>query len=454
MGINTCSLKNFKCFKEVDIDFSKITLLTGANSSGKSSFLYGLLSIFQSDGFPFSLSPNGKYINMGDFKEISFNNVQENLIEIDIAIDANDIKREPNIPDQGQYFFKSTWSFDPENNMPRLSYLKVSESKKWFLHFELQANEDGYRLNCELDSKSKVKDSSAAEIITRNKFFTASKAVYDAILKTFEKKFTIHIQDFALKNLGELFEWNYENPDFLNLRVLIGDFISIYSDIDKNLNFLSSFRLQPERTYYQKLQSDNTVGQLGENCIEQIVDWEMTGAEELEQLNAIFRKLKLLHAIRTKKLPGGRFELSVKVDDNGIWASLTDVGFGISQLLPLIVADLQLPENSTLLLAQPEIHLHPSVQASLTDYFVEQANIHHKRYIIETHSEYLLNRFRLAIVKKLIAPEDLSIYYFEHSIDGTITHKIEFTTDGQIKHAPQGFFDTYMMDVMDIALYA
>ena len=75
-------------------------------------------------------------------------------------------------------------------------------------------------------------------------------------------------------------------------------------------------------------------------------------------------------------------------------------------------------------------------------------------YIIETHSEYLLNRIRLAVVKGDMAPSDVSVYYFENTVNGTLTRDIEFTEDGEIHNAPQGFFDTYMMDVMDIALHA
>jgi predicted ATPase len=109
---------------------------------------------------------------------------------------------------------------------------------------------------------------------------------------------------------------------------------------------------------------------------------------------------------------------------------------------------------STLIVAQPEIHLHPNVQAKLSDYFVRKVKNQNKRYIIETHSEYLLNRLRLLIVKGEIAADDVAVYYFENSKKGTSKHTIEFTKDGQIKNAPKGFFDTYMMDVMDIALQA
>lgn len=158
--------------------------------------------------------------------------------------------------------------------------------------------------------------------------------------------------------------------------------------------------------------------------------------------------------MKIRRLPGGRFELNVKVRPRGLWASLADVGFGISQFLPVITADLQLSDHSVLLLVQPEIHLHPSVQAAMGDYFVRQVRETGKQYIVETHSEYLLNRIRLAIAKGNIDPSDVSVYYFENSVNGSTTYSVEFTEDGRILNAPRGFFDTYMIDTMDIALYA
>jgi predicted ATPase len=85
MQITRIALQNFKCFKNVDVSLSRITLLTGGNSSGKSSLLYGILAPFQSNEFPFYLSPNGKYVNMGDFEEMSFKNDIKSKIGIDLS---------------------------------------------------------------------------------------------------------------------------------------------------------------------------------------------------------------------------------------------------------------------------------------------------------------------------------------------------------------------------------
>ena len=72
MLLKSLALKNFKCFEEVEVEFAPITLLTGANSSGKSSLIYSLLAMLQTEQFPLYLSPNGKYVDMGSFKEMVF----------------------------------------------------------------------------------------------------------------------------------------------------------------------------------------------------------------------------------------------------------------------------------------------------------------------------------------------------------------------------------------------
>jgi predicted ATPase len=166
------------------------------------------------------------------------------------------------------------------------------------------------------------------------------------------------------------------------------------------------------------------------------------------------KELSLFRDINSRRLDGGRFELTVKINENSVPASLNDVGFGISQFLPVIVADLQLGSGSTLFVTQPEFHLHPSVQAEFGNYMVKRIKNSDKNYVIETHSEYLLNRIRLAIVKGEIPKEDVSIYYFQNNGEETSTHQLEFTRDGQILNAPEDFFKTYMIDVMDIAVHA
>lgn len=392
MRINSISLKNFKCFRQTEVHLSRITLLTGENSSGKSSLLYGLLVPFQSDGFPLYLFPNGQYINIGDFREMSFNHLKENQIEINLSVtdDFDDEKK-----------YHTVWGIDSMNRMPELKYFKFTQA---ISEGEITADDTGY-----------------IELFKINN----------------EKYIDRHIE-----KLDKVYDERR------------GDHLLIETEASDLINFIGPFRLEPERTYYQKAKARGKVGRAGEGYIDQILEWEIQKSDKIKQLRMILNNLKLLNSLKVRTLPGGRFELSVKVRSRGNWAALSDVGFGISQFLPVIVADLQLSDDSILVLAQPEIHLHPNAQAALADYFVRQVAKTQKQYIIETHSEYLLNRIRLAIVKGEIDPSWVSLYYFENSVDGSKTYPIELMTDGEVRNAPQGFFDTYTIDIMNIALYA
>ena len=455
MKITHLSLKNFKCFKEVDIDFKKITLLTGGNSSGKSSLLYGFLSPLQSQGFPITYSPNGKYVNMGDFREISYNNLKSNKISLNFVLDDDN--------EQAEIF--TTWVINAKNQQPNLHFFE-SKTKTYTLKIQAKANE--YILNLHHLNKDEQANNIDAEMNKalagfieniekigsetdnkRNKTQTKKnkKSLIDIFLNEDD------IKDLKIKKIEDLYTL-LRKKDLYNGTKAINNTVSYFREVERHLGFLNSFRLFPDRTYYQMTKSDYKVGGYGENYIDQLLRWYENKSPAYKGLLADLRSLDLLNGVGFKKLDGGRFELRVQAKPGGPSVSIADVGFGISQFLPILVSDKQLSKGSTLIVAQPEIHLHPSVQAKLSDYFVKQIKSKNKNYIIETHSEYLLNRLRLSIVKGEIAADDVAVYYFENTNKGTKKHTVEFTKDGQIKKAPKGFFNTYMMDVMDIALHA
>ncbi|MHC4113369.1 MAG: DUF3696 domain-containing protein [Planctomycetota bacterium] len=444
MYIDKLSLRNFKCFEKVDISFSKITLLTGPNSSGKSSLLYGLLGPLQSSQFPLYLSPNGKYVKMGDYKEMVFKHIVNRHIGIDIEARVKN--------DKNKYCLKTDWIADKQTMMPKLLYLENStpttEAK-----ISTSKSTGQYIFNLKYDPKKFLEDE-GSELLKAMSPFLKLLDKYAEKITTKKKRKSTKVRVNLLKpyvlrgrrfnSIQELNEKFYSLPQFL--------FFPPVGIVD--INFISSFRREPQSTYHQTSPSGKKLDKYGEDYINQILQWEKQKHKKFEELKSVLRELKLLFSLKSKQLTGGRFELHVKVKRAGLWTLLIDVGFGISQLLPFLVADLQLSSSSTLFVAQPEIHLHPSAQASLSDYFVKQIKKKQKRYILETHSEYLINRIRLAIAKRKIEPGDVSVYYFENTLGGSHAYKVSFTKDGRIENAPKSFFDTYMIDTMEIALNA
>ena len=432
MRIDRVSIENFKCFKAVDIELGKLTLLTGANSSGKSSILYSILGPLQSGEFPFQFSPNGKYVNMGNFQEMSCKHLNENIIKIGLRISGAGM--EP-------VSLSTWWEEDKVRKLPRLARLELDYG---FCKLEIQKKRK-YTLNYRFYHHKFFEDS----LLWLQKYDPSligeSWIALDLRLKESHR--------FTFENFNELERLSLERDD-RRFYSVIKSLKLLVNEVDNNINFINSFRLFPERTYYETTKTDLKVGKFGEDYVNQVILWETQKAKEYNELIKVMKNLSLLDDIKSKRLNGGRFEIIVKVTNNSLPVSLNDVGFGISQFLPIVVADLQLREESTLFVAQPEIHLHPSVQAQFGDYMVNRINQSRENYIIETHSEYLLNRIRLAIVKKEIAREDVKIYFFQNYGEDTQTHQLEFTTDGQILNAPEDFFKTYMMDVMNIAVNA
>lgn len=436
MKLEKLFLENFKCFQNTELEFGKITILTGANSSGKSSILYSLLGSLQGGGFPFELSINGKYVNMGDFKSLVFKHFDTKKVKIGFNFNSGDSKIE----------IVTTWFKDPKRQIPTLFELRVKSD-----YYNLSIiRKEKYYLQWEYDKeKDPGKDFYKYEF--QKKFNKLLKEYLgdDTILEQF--KDAAGNLEFEFDDFDELFDTEKGRADLYLFKEL-GAIIDIFRHYDVDTNFISSFRHSPERTYYEKSLSDLKVEKDGSKYIDQIVLWETNKDKEFKSLSKILNELTILNSIRSKRFEGGRFEVQVKVNKDSVLSTLNDVGFGINQLLPILVADLQLSDDSSLFIAQPEIHLHPEIQAQLGEYFVKSASKSNKSYILETHSEYILNRIRLSISKGKIASDSIKVYYFINNGVESKTYPIKFLKNGKIEGAPKEFFETYMMDVMNIAL--
>jgi predicted ATPase len=147
-------------------------------------------------------------------------------------------------------------------------------------------------------------------------------------------------------------------------------------------------------------------------------------------------------------------QVRVTPKDRKYTDTIADVGFGVSQVLPILVTDVGLGRQGTLLINQPEVHLHPASQALLGNYF--SSRIHSRQYVIETHSEYLITRFRILVAKKKLRPEDINLYFMmpEADKDGRLLRRIQIGSQGELIDPPKEFFRTYISDSYDLALSA
>ena len=138
------------------------------------------------------------------------------------------------------------------------------------------------------------------------------------------------------------------------------------------------------------------------------------------------------------------FQLQVQAR-SGTPANIMDVGYGVSQSLPILV-DVNSHRDSLFLLQQPEVHLHPRAQAELATVFAESVRENGNSFMIETHSDHIVDRMRILVRQGKIPAEDLSILYFEPVKNAVQIHNIEVDGDGNLKNVPPGYRDFFLRE--------
>ena len=145
------------------------------------------------------------------------------------------------------------------------------------------------------------------------------------------------------------------------------------------------------------------------------------------------------------------FQLQVKVR-SGPNANIMDVGYGVSQSLPILVDVLAGAESDrrknggrVFLLQQPEVHLHPRGQAELASLFIE-ASRSGSRFLIETHSDYIVDRVRISVRNGSLQSDDVSILYFEPAGNAVTIHNLTLDEDGNLRDAPAGYRDFFVRE--------
>ena len=227
----------------------------------------------------------------------------------------------------------------------------------------------------------------------------------------------------------------------------------------EGVNFIAPLRHTPERTYLIK-GNVNSVGLSGENTPTMLAklkdntvhnDFEFMGnTQNKPRANDYFDIIQYwLDFFNLGKLniAGNNGAISITLDNHNI----TDIGFGVSQILPILTQGLYMSKDETLLIEQPEIHLHPKMELAMADFLIELAKSE-RNLIVETHSDHIINRIIHRVMENydVLSPL-IKIYFVENGLDGSVVHPpIEIDKYKGTKIEYPDFFTQYTSESREI----
>ncbi len=224
-------------------------------------------------------------------------------------------------------------------------------------------------------------------------------------------------------------------------------------DIWNHLSVFSTspIRSRPKRTYDPTREFSDPEGsdvpmQLMRMATTQKDDWAALKAQLVKfgKSSGLFQNVEVKNLGRSL---GDPFQLKFKV--RGPSTNIVDVGYGVSQILPILVQILDFDaygESPFFLLQQPEVHLHPKAQAELSSLLVQLASTSNRSFIIETHSDYMIDRARIDIRNGHIRPEDVSLVYFEPKGNLVKVHNIGFDEMGNLVGVPPHYREFFLKE--------
>jgi predicted ATPase len=219
----------------------------------------------------------------------------------------------------------------------------------------------------------------------------------------------------------------------------------------ERIAYLGPLRQKPERSYLWNGVAPGDIGERGEyavaalmasdNAPEAPADGSEGGRQWLVQrVSAWLARLGVADELRIERQGNSRhYELVVV--RGGQTANIMDVGFGISQVLPMLVLAHLVPPGTTVIAEQPEIHLHPRAQAGLADLLVEVAKERRIQFLIETHSEHLFRRLQFRIADEALSTAECRLYFVDRDEDGASAFvTLDVDDFGRVRNWPKQFF--------------
>ncbi len=232
-----------------------------------------------------------------------------------------------------------------------------------------------------------------------------------------------------------------------------------FENFFEGVHYLGPLRSHPLRAYEWGGERPADSGWDGEDAIAALLAPRKGLTERVEAAVKILdwlQEMDLAQSFALNSVDDARtlYQFWLKITSAATEVLLPDVGFGVSQILPVLVNCAILPEGSILLLEQPEIHLHPFAQAALADVLIDAIKNRNLQIIVESHSEHLLRRIQRRIAREVLKPDDTALYFCKLEDGTSAIEKLDVNTYGYITNWPKNFFGDEMGELGDMTIAA
>lgn len=440
-------LKNFKSWSDTgDLELAPVTGFFGANSSGKTSILQSLLLIKQtaaSSDRSRALDLNGPFVELGTPGDVLHADATESQIQLQVR-----------------------WHDD--EGIQVVDPAAAPSAKP-------------LRAGADLALSSIVSIDDKAVMSVTRLAYSVDGASFVIERPEGSNKYELRSDDYTfVRALGR--PWPvpappkfYSFPDqvrgYYQNAAFLGDFEQSFEQVCSRIQYLGPLRQPPEREYKSGGSAPTGVGLKGENAIEQLIvataagrkisrGRSNNGARQLpgkpvERVVAEWLKeLGLIATFHVEALDARKtiFHVEVQKTPEAKRVMLTDVGFGVSQILPVLILLASARSGETVVLEQPEIHLHPAVQSRLADVILETALARRVQVVFESHSEHLLTRMQRRVAEGdfmnglHVSPESVAFYFCEFERGASAITRLKVNELGGIENWPKDFFGDPMAD--------
>lgn len=491
-------LENFKPFGTRQVaPLAPITLVYGPNSGGKSSLIQALMLLKQSiasSGDGAGLIPRGEYVDLGSFKSLLHKHETSRSLYLGLKYEKVPTTRylgpragQDQQREVGVTFKVANAQGSRRNDSSHLTDVLYALSGEPGLRAMLVRGEDqatslagpafrwsdvtsaeslvkcGIELQRRLNERVKTSGPEGAKWEEPSEAADAEQL--GAVLMLGGARATGFLPDrldwFAVPELEVSTALSRTNAGQYRSRppqglLRVGQFFSglageFYSLLEST-SYLGPLRSHPARHYLVLGAAKHTVGVRGENTPQMIFHQKAVQST----LNDWFHRFEIPYRLKVSAVgddvTGEIVVLNLVDGRTGVQVAPSDVGFGIGQLLPIIVEGV-VSKRRLICVEQPEIHLHPRLQAHVADLLIETADLRersgsdqkrgpHNQWLIETHSEAIILRLQRRIREGRISHRDISVLYVEPSVEGSRVIPLALSASGDfVDEWPGGFFE-------------